>query len=417
MFIFKISCIKPYSYSKNIPKIKLWISDKYLRKHAHEFIKDKIISRVQNPDVKNRWKYFLSSKIPTSSLDYKNEIEYLKETNQTKEQIIKNSIFQIENDLSKDDLKFLIDKFSTFTLKNNIKILNKEDNSIPIYLEIINSLSYISKIKNMIKKYPKYYSNLYGTKYRSSSLKNVVQTQINNLKERLENPFFPLENEEEKIKVESQIKFLKMSLEKEYKFLPEVFNHYKTNLGLDFKDNGLADNEQKAISQLLTFFNGIKTSKEEYVKSVMIFLREQTSMKNENIKDCVLFAEQIKDIAYFYFQDVFIESEETKSKRFNQLTYTYKYPPKEYHIKTIINDTPIYTYTNNQNTNYLLDMFNILELHMSGTQNPFEHDLPKKDEISDFQKVKNILKKLHKMGISKHDLRVIAFSQQLEQPN
>jgi hypothetical protein len=79
-------------------------------------------------------------------------------------------------------------------------------------------------MKNLFQKLPKYNSNHLGTKHRSSSYKNLLKIQLNNLKDRLENPFFRVTNKDVISKIKLQIKFIEASLTKEYRYTLGSFN-------------------------------------------------------------------------------------------------------------------------------------------------------------------------------------------------
>ena len=168
---------------------------------------------------KKIWQSKFNIILPKNNLNYKNENDYLGSNNLKKDDAIINGILQCLPNIEKKDLDYLIEQFSIFSLNNKIKILTIENKLIPVYIEIIEALNYILKIDELLSKYPKNYGNHHGTKYRSSSNKNLLETQINILENRLNGAFFTLENENEIKKTQIQIKFMKYSLKEEFKAL------------------------------------------------------------------------------------------------------------------------------------------------------------------------------------------------------
>ena len=203
---------------------------------------------------------------------------------------------------------------------------------VPVYFEIINILDYIRKNQEIISKYPKNNGNHYGTKYRSSSYKNLLETQLNILKDRLDGLFFPVENEDEKEKLRIQIKFIKFALIDEYKNLPEWINFIYTYMGFDNPFFKMSKTEKQAYIQLVTFFNGIRTSKEELLNSVMIFTRLQSNILNIDEEYFNELAESIMNILRFFFNQTIFEVQKKKKKK--TIIYKEEHIKKEYYIKT-----------------------------------------------------------------------------------
>lgn len=134
---------------------------------------------------KKIWQSKFNIILPKNNLNYKNENDYLGNNNLKKDDVIINSILQSLPNIEKKDLDYLVEQFSIFSLNNKIKILTIENKLIPVYFEIIETLNYITRINELLSIYPKSYGNHYGTKYRSSSYNNLLETQLNILENRL----------------------------------------------------------------------------------------------------------------------------------------------------------------------------------------------------------------------------------------
>ena len=93
----------------------------------------------------------------------------------------------------------------------SLKIRVLLDENKEVYIEIINVLEYIKKIKELLKRYKTPSSDYKGTAHRSSSLNKIVNTQINMLESRLEGTFFRIQNDDEKEQTEIALKLLKRS--------------------------------------------------------------------------------------------------------------------------------------------------------------------------------------------------------------
>ena len=400
--------IKPYNNQAKI-KIIYWLPKEYsyyasCLQHIFKYT----FASVQNEAIKQKWKSTYNYLFPKNSLGYKSENDYLEAYAIAKEEVIKNSISHVLKDIKQEDLIWLVDKFMFLTTYNKIKIAHYETTSIPIYPEITFALNYIQSIKKLLKKYPKNFANHLGSRYRSSSFENLVLTHIKALKERLENPFFPLENQEEIDKTKLQIRFLEVSLQDDFKFFPELFSYARSLVGLDATVLGMSPFEQKVMAQILSLLNGAKTQPEEYVKSVMIYLRIVSKIPNDiSPQELKNLADSILAIARYFFLDVFKEAEKDKEKRLNQLTYTKNYPLKPYHVKAIIDDLEIFTYTHKNSFNFLVEIETIYLQDIFGIKNIFDSSLPKEEEITDYQMLKNMLKRLKEFHMTKQDIKAL----------
>jgi hypothetical protein len=279
---------------------------------------------------KKFWETKIDNILPKNNLNFKNENDYLETNNLKKNDVITNSILHFLPNLEKEELKYLIEQFSIFSLNNKIKIFTNENKITPIYIEIIEVLTYINKIEDLLKKYPKNYGNYHGTKFRSSSNKKLLETQLNILESRLNGTFFTITNENEIIKTKMQIKFIKYSLKDDFKNLPEWMNFVNIYLGFDNSSFQMTDIEKETFTQLCSFFNGIKTSKEEILNSVMIYTKIQSKIKNEEEQYHKKLSLSIINILRFFFQKTMKEIEKTKKKK--TITYNEENILKDFYI-------------------------------------------------------------------------------------
>ncbi|RXJ98274.1 hypothetical protein CRV02_13575 [Arcobacter sp. CECT 8989] len=355
---------------------------------------------------KKLWKNFFDTNLKKHYILYKNENAYLKKFNLDKEQVIRNSIESFYPNLDDYYISCLIEYFELFTINNKIRILKKDDLEIPIYLEVIEALTYIRKIDSIIEKSPKRDGNHHGTRHRQSSIKNLINTQLNILRNRLDNPFFSISNEDEISKTKFQIKFIEASLKDKYKNLPEWLNFIKINVGFDNSLLEFTNNEIEAFNQLTYFFNGIKTSNEELIKSVTIILKEKSNIKSSQKEYHKKLVESIYNLTYFFFEKD-IQSFELKNKK-RTFSYKEKNITRQTQIKTFLYDTPIYTYKNKTSKDALEELFEIGLDSIFGIQTMLEEDKEVTKEISEFKELKNFLRFLKKLGIKKDDLKQLS---------
>ncbi|MGA1932770.1 hypothetical protein ACH5BF_08640 [Arcobacter sp. YIC-464] len=376
----------------------------------------KILNNFQGKQ-KKVWEHAFNKLLPKKSLNFDNENDYLKSNKITKNDVVINSIKYLIPDINEDNVNYLSDCFSIFTQKNKVKIIEIENKLTPIYYEIINSFSYIKRIQNVLSKYPKNNGNHHGTKHRSSSIDTLIKIQLNILENRIEGSFFPIEDEDERKKIEFQIKFMKYTLTDEYKNFPEWMNFAKIYLGFENEQLEMSEIEIKALNQLLEFFNGIRTSKEELLTSVMIYLRIQSNITTKDKEFHKELSESIMNIVRFFLQSTIIEVEKSKKKK--TIIYKQEKVKNEYCIKTHLSEVPIYTYvykkTNNPIEELMIASFNSI----LGIENIFEKDKPKKEEISELQILKNILKMREYLGLTKKEYKTFLFiiDRYLKQPN
>jgi len=365
----------------------------------------KFLSNFQGKQ-KLLWQSFINKNLPKQTLNYSSEEEYLKDKNITKKNIIINSIKFIDENIFPNNLEYLANQFDIFSKNCKIKIIYYNFIELPIYTEIIDSLEYIQRINELLKSFPKYYSDYLGTKFRQSSYKTLLKTQLTMLKNRLNGNFFNLTNNDEIEKTKKQMRFIELALTEKFKNIPHWFNFAEIYLGLDNKFLNMTAIEIQAIKQLNTFFNGIKTSKEELLKSVSIFLKIQSKIQDTDLENHKLFAENIMNILRLYFDStIHLIQKERNNKR--EFTYSKANITKDFTIKTYINETPIYIY-NNQNTNdHFMQLFIESLNGIAGLSNIFQEDKPTLEEINEFTFKKNILLYYKELGLTSQEIKSI----------
>ena len=401
----EISYIKPFHKPKSIitvlPKdyIEVWVG-----------ISSKISSGMVNKKKKQAWENYTDYILPKKSLGYASEEAFLKDKKLTKIQIIKNSILQIYPEMSNDRLNDLSQWFTILVKKHLIRVTKK--NQIAIYSEIIFILNYIENIKTLINKYPRNWSNHYGTKFRSSSEKNLVDTQINYLQECLNNPFFPVIDKKERKKIEIQINFLKEAIKPENEGFSEIFSRCDHKVGIDHKLMKFSKSEQKIIKQIISFFNGIRSKKEELVKSTKILMRAISNIYEENDYDILI--DSIENIVYDFFDYIYKESKEKSESKdkttrnesaYKQLIFTKKQLSNDFHVKTIIDDVEIFTYTYTNTFNYDKSMNFTGIKSIFGIQNMLEPDLPTIENTTTIHMLRSAIDYRKNMRFSKKELR------------
>lgn len=364
---------------------------KFMSLEQMDMIKNVIIPKfLSHFESKHKkiWQSKFNIILPKNNLNFKNQNDYLETNNLKKDDVIKNSILQSLPNIQKKDLDYLIEQLSIFSLNNKIKILTIENKLIPVYIEIIETLNYILKIDELLSKYPKSYGNHYGTKYRSSSYKNLLETQLNILENRLDGKFFILEDEDEIKKTQLQIKFIKYSLKEKFKNLPEFINFVSIYLGFDNKSFQMNVIEKRAFTQLCSFFNGIRTSKEEILNSLMIYIKIQSKIKNEDVQYHKKLSESIINILRFFFQKTIKEIEKNKKKK--TVIYNQQNILKDFYVKTYIDELPIYSYINKNTNDFFSELINIAIDSIFGLKTIFDENEEKKT-ISQIQIAKNII--------------------------
>jgi len=350
-------------------------------------------------------KYF-SALLPEKVINISQE-EYVYIKNFSKEEIIKNSIQYSELDVDEKDLEYLFECFTP--ILDNPRVRIDTNTNIAIYLEVVQLLNYAKQIRELIDNHPKNNSNNYGTKYRSSSEKSLIKVHLLHLRERLNNPFFKLDDPKLIAITQEQIRLIELFQTKEYKSLSNALNWTESFLGLENKILNLTSDELKGIRQVLSLFNGIRTTKEAYVKSFMIFVCIQCNLDTKDNKMNVIYANSILDIAKYFFHDIFI-LDSKKSKK--TLNFTKNSLTKEWYNKTIINNVPIFAYKTRNQIDFLIKqaMTGIADMMKLSTENIFDKDSSNELTITS---LKNLYRALEKFNFTKKDTRTLIKLSQL----
>jgi len=388
------------------------VNQKELKKYTtilKESTVPKVLDLITNQTNKKRLENWFDYLLPKHHLNYASQEAYLNEHHLTPKDVIKNSILHIFSEIDNQDMEFLISEFEP--LISNIKVIVLLDENKAIYLEIIVLLEYFQKMKELSKRYKMPYSDAKGTGHRSSSLKKLVKYQINRLEERLSG-FFQLHNQDEREITEFVIKILKVSQKKDYGNMIEYLSFIEIYIGLDTKFFSPSANEIRAIEDVLSFHNGIRSTRAQLVKSAMIVFNttfHKSSIDNKTKADKVL------QITRYFFDDEFREFDKPKTKA--SITFNHTHIQKEAVVKTILHKIPIYAYLNKNSNDFLSEFFDNAVNSMLGVDNIFEEDKPTIDEVSPLYLYRNFYQFKKELGLTKDDIRALAYSQQLHQTN
>ncbi len=289
------------------------------------------------------WDNKLNLLFPSSTINI-DKANYLTKQNISNLQVIRNTFNISLIKLDKRDITDIEKIIEPIADSFSLRIINNK----PIFLELFFAMQYIFQIKNILDTLPKHQANYLGTKNRSSSEKALVTKHINHLKERLNSPFFPLEDENIIELTKLQIKYIERFIEKDNRKIPDLLNLINTFFGFDHKLLDLTQLEQKAMKQVCSLFNGIRTSDKEFVKSALIFTSmqfETEQIKKEQLADIIL------DFCKFFFYDIF--EKDSKQQR-KILAFTKKNFNKTPYAKTFINDTIIFSYLPKNQEDFIL---------------------------------------------------------------
>ena len=308
----------------------------------------KFLNLIVNPNKKQMQKTYFAQLIPKDILNITAE-EYIKENGLCTLDIIINSIRHTQIKLSDEEILDISKLLEPLAEKYSLRILTESGTAI--YLEVLNIINYIIKIQAIIKSYPKSNANHHGTKHRSSSEKNLIKPHRAHLVERLENPFFAIEDEKLKEITQLQIKYIDLFQTKEHKTLPDAMNWVESIFGLDVKMLDFPTNKLVAMKQVLSLFNGIRTSKEELIKSIMIYIQLQSKLDISDKSTNMKYADAIYKFTEYLFMDIFLFDARKKKRT---LTFTDKSIIKPYYSKTVINDLPIFAYVVGKQEDFLM---------------------------------------------------------------
>lgn len=378
---------------KNYYKIKNFKSVEQIIRLINNFIKI-VLDEIEDKDKKENLKKIINNEISRETINFKSKKELLLHYKTSKKKIIENSILLGYPDIDKDYVIRLRKLFRILVKNKKIKI--DLDSNLPVFNEVIQIMSYGRKINDLLKQYPLNKSTHNGTKSASTSLKDMINTQLSALNDRLNNPYFKIKNEFEIQKIEYQIKVLKKCLEKDYNDLPEIFNSVSKIFGLNFKSEEMNDIEKEAFEELLTLFNGCQTSELELLYSFVIFTCNVSKIYNE------LYFKKQADAIFNITYTLFRNNVDSVNLGKSRLSFTYNYnkvnKPSIY--KTMIDNVPIYIYkTEKKQINPIEKLYEVAINSMVGAKNDYEVDLPLISELSKFQQLKNFTKSLKKQNL------------------
>jgi len=372
--------------------------------NENELLQNSIIPKflnIFNDESKRKkvQKYF-STLLPEKVIDI-NQEEYAHRKNLSKEEIIKNSLQYSKLDIDREDSEYLIKHFEH--ILHNPKLRIDTNTNVVIYLEVIQILTYAKQIQSLIDNHPKNYSNHHGTKYRSSSEKNLVKTHLLHLQERLDNPFFKFDDPKIIRITQEQIRIVKLFQTKEYKTLPNALNWVESFIGLDNNILQCTPEELEVIRQVLSLFNGIRTTKEAYIKSFMIFTSVQCNLNTDNNQQNVVYANSMLEIAKYFFNDIFILDAKKKKKTLN---FTKNNLKKDWYNKTIINDIPIFAYITRHHTDFFIKyaIVGIADMMKLSSSDIFNDETI---EVSTIAPLRNLYRVLKKFNFDKTDTRTL----------
>lgn len=372
--------------------------------HLDSAIK-KIFEPILNPEIKKKWIAYTNLMLPKSKLGYSSQEEYLKTISLTEEDITQNTIAYVFPNLPSIDIKFLTKEFIIFSKKAHIVIVHIDHKNIVLYREIYLALVYMKNIRQVIDKNKKLRSSSHHGLQKNSKPKALLKSLKSYLEERLDHPYFPIVNDEERERIKLQISYINKALSNEFKILYDLFNFSNIFLGLDYPLLRLSKNDQITIHQLITLFNGIKSSNEELVMSCMIYMRYLTNIVDKNDYDKL--SQSILNIAIQFYNDVYILGQKKRSKRGNHFTYNKTYIDKEYRIKTFIDQLPIYSFKTESNFDFLQEMMELTLKSFKGESNIFQPELPTDNPTSAFQVSRNIIQMKKAFHLTKEELHSI----------
>jgi len=263
-------------------------------------------------------------------------------------------------------------------------------------------MEYIQKIRKLIGQNKVSESEHRGTAFTSKP-KSMIKTQINFLDEKLNHSYYSVQSEDEKEQTEFALKLLKVPLEDQYNNMPEHLNIGKLLFGLDVELLDANHNQITALEQTFKVYNGKKTSDIELVRNVMIFF-------NALFEKCTLSsqekAEYILEITKILFLDVF---KQANSEKRDNLVFTKIHIDKDWGVKTVLQNTLIFNYQTETSQDILFELVQTGFNDLQGLQSIYEPDFPTEEEVSDFYRLRNLLKNSKIFNYSKDELKALLF--------
>ena len=382
-------------------KYDKWIPCSYIATFFDE-IAPKFLDQFVGNERRNYLEKYFYSIDPRNSLGYSSDESYLKTHDLTKNDIISNSIGYVFNTLEVDDYNDLVDCFTQLICSQKVKVI--KGTGLAIYKEIIDVLSYIKQIQTLLRKYPLQYSEHKGSAH-SSKYKTLVNTQINQLTNRLEHTYFPLKDQAEIDYTRSMIDLLKSSLEERTKNIPDGLNFINIFFGLDSKILGFDEKELILYKDFMNFYNGIKTEKIELIQSVALYT--STLFKKSELEDRKK-AELIRRILdVFFFEEIVIYN--TTPKNNQTFVFNAKKLMVPIRTKTIFHNVPIYAYSHKNSNNFLLELA-LTGIHfILGMNNNLDSDIPVQQEVSAFTSLRGLAEFKRESGFGNKELKIFNY--------
>lgn len=382
-------------------KVIFWIPEKYIET-LYKSTVPKLLALLNSNGTTNLENYFKQNN-PYNHLNYSSEETYLVGHNINKKIVIKNSITHIIKDIENDELQELIQYFIQLTKTKKIRVLEANtENEKAVYIEVISYLEYVQKIKNLlIQNKQDNRGDKFGTGFRKSSLKKIVDIKINKLENTLNDPHCPTSNLEEIDKINSIIKMLRKSQEDDYTNFFEYSHIMNSLLGLDIDALELNDAEKESLQQAMSFHNGKSCSDTELIRSSIIFLNILFYYK---LNDTIKYSEAILNITTQLFNDKMSEINKIK----NQLTFNIEHIKKPYALKTILDGTFIFIYSTKDSP--LDELFEIAFKSMADLENKFEPDNMSIECLSEDEITEKILTTLkNELQLDKEDIQIFKY--------
>ena len=365
-------------------------------KQLQNSIIPKLSHCIPDPYHKEKFDKIMNFLLPKETLDYPDNQTYLDEKRLLPFDIALMSVNYCMPDLAKKEKKRLAAYFVPLVSRFGLRVDRSTHQTI--YKEVVLILEYIKKIHALLDAFPKYWNNHQGTKFRSSSEKNLIKAQLTSLKNRLDHPYFLVTHKEEIEKTKLLINFIEMLSKPENRHIPEWIAYISNLFSIDIMSQvGLTEVEIEALKQSSNFFNGIRTKKHEMIKSVGIYIQMQISKKPLTLKEKRTYAEAIQDILEYFFKKSYPDELNRKGMYFTSKNFD-----KDPTLKTFLDDIPIFRYqTSSQQIDPLLR--GVIEFIKAMAE--IDHDSPK--EISGYKFAKNLLTELKGFNFTKNDIRAL----------
>ncbi|MBU3015658.1 hypothetical protein KO488_12885 [Poseidonibacter lekithochrous] len=372
--------------------IKYFKSEKQIIDLFNKISKN-VLSDIADDEKRHSLENVIKQYLPEETIHFKSLKELFKKYNTSKKKMINDSILIGYPDIDEDLIPTLKQEFKILIKKKKIKINLESDT--PIFNEIVSIMTYAKKVDSLLKEYPLKKSTYNGTKSASTSLKDMINTQLTALRDKLNNPYFKINDDFEIKKTEHQIRILEKCQDKRFKDLPEIINTANNLYGIDYKNDESTDLENASFRELTQLFNGTLTSELEILYSFAIFICETIGIYDK--KFSIKQADAIANISYTLYREN-IDSLNLENKR-AVFTYTTDKIGKSYIQKTIIENTPIFVYEKKaEQINALDKMIEIGFKSLSGVRHDYNKDLPLESEISDIEQLKNLIRNLKEMN-------------------